>query len=300
MAPRGHGPPMTRAEDVSGALRAVWEVRRAEEHRAFCLGAWQNIIFGLMGAVIFTSYGLAAASGVTGPLLHWLWLPPLLAAYTALAFTAKSILRLPRPMLPWGEVAIGTALFVGLMGLLALAVVNGVLRDIPAGMSIVIGSFYVILGLVFLRERVPALFGAAVALGAAALVLLDAGMGASTLYGIVVASGGMVAMGAWMLRHPDRGAPPPPAGGEGPTTDLQQVRETLTGLRGHEAAVQARERAAKAFLAAAVFALGGVTGFLSGAHPYPWALLLIAGLIAGMGFARQRAARAEEERHAGA
>lgn len=293
MAPGGHGPAMTRAEDVSGALRAVWEVRRAEEANAYCLGAWHNIIFGAMGAVIFAAYALAPMLGAPEVVYAWLWLPPLLAAYTALAFTTKSVLRLPRPALPWGEVAIGTGLFVALMGVLALAVVNGVLTDIAAGMSMVIGAFYVILGLVFLHRRVPALFGLAAAAGAAAIAVLGLPSPASTAYGIVAVCGGMVAMGAWMLRHPEHGAPPTRGDVDPRGSELQEVRETLAGLRGHEAAVQARERAAKTFLAAAVMALAGVAGLLSGAHPYPWALLALAGLTAAVGLVRQRAAAPE-------
>lgn len=293
----GHRGPMRPPEDVTSALRAVWEVRRAEERRAYCLGAWHNIVFGAMGAVIFGAYGLAGWLGATGPLLHWLWLPPMLAAYAALAFATKRALSLPRPTLPWAEVAVGTALFVGLMALLALALANGVLTSIPAGMSMVIGSFYVILGVVLLREAVPALFGAAVALGAVALVLLGGGFVEATLYGIVVTGGGMVAMGAWMLRRPERGAPPAgePPGDRPP--ELQQVREALAGIRGHEAAIAARDRAAKTFLAAAVMALAGVVGLIGGGHPAPWALLGVAGLTAAIGLARQRAARAGEARH---
>lgn len=293
---------MTAPEDVTGALRAVWEVRRAEEQRAFCLGAWNNVIFGVMGMALFAAYGAAEWLAAPPLLFRWLWLPPLLAAYTALSFATKRVLRLPRPALAWREVAIGTGLFVGLMGLLALAVFNGFLRDIAAGMSIVIGVFYVILGLVFVRERAPALFGLAVAAGAVALALLRAPFPASTVYGVVVASGGMVAMGLWMLRHPEQGAPPaaaPPPGAEGGRVELEQVREVLAGIRGHEAAVEARERAAKAFLAAAVFALAGVTGFLTGSHPYPWALLAIAGVTAAFGMLRQKAARTGEARHGG-
>jgi hypothetical protein len=281
-------------EDVTGALRAVWEVRRAEEHKAYCMGAWHNIVWGAMAMVLFAAYGVANAWALPPVVVHWLWLPPLLAAYTAIAYANKGVLALPRPALPWAEVALGTGLFVGLMGVLALALLNGVLRDVAAGMSMVIGVFYVILGLVIVHERGPAVFGMALAAGAVLVVLLGLPWPSSTLYGIFAAGGGMVAMGAAMLL---RARPPiPSAPGDSPT-ELEQVRETLAGIRNHEAAVQARETAAKTFLAAAVMALGGVIGAMTGTHSYPLALLALAGATAAFGFVRQRMARIGEGGH---
>lgn len=285
--------PMSRAEDVSGALRAVWEVRRAEERFAYCLGAWNNIVFGAMATAMFTAYAGAVVLDAPQVVFAWLWLPILLAAYTALAFKTRSVLRLPRPTLPWGEVALGTGLFVALMGVLALAVANGVLRDVAAGMSMVIGVFYVVLGLVFIRERAPALFGLAVAAGAVAVALLDLPFPASSLYGVAVGAG-MAAMGAWMLRHPGRGqhgAPAEPGdAGPGAAPELAEVRETLRQLHGHDARVRAREAAAKVLLASAVLALAGVAAMLSGAAAMALPVFVLAGLVAAWGVLRQQGA----------
>lgn len=281
--------------DVGGSLRAVWEVRQAEEQRQYCLGAWQNIIFGVMAALIFAAYGAASLLGHgSGPWMAVLWMPPVLGAYAALAFKTRTLLRLPRPSLPWREVLIGTALFLLLMALLGLAFARGVVRDIPAGMSLVIGTFYILLGLVMVRHWMPAAFGVALAAGALGLLVANPGLAASTLYGIVAAGGGMVAMGLWMLRHPDFGAPPP-AAGPGPEPELEQVRETLRGLRGHEAAVRARERAGALFLGALLLAIGGVTSLSFGPSQLAagafFGCALIAG-VAGVAFQALRGAHA--------
>jgi hypothetical protein len=178
------------------------------------------------------------------------------------------------------------------MGLLALALLNGLLRDIPAGMGVVVGTFYLILGVVFLRERVPALFGVTIATGALAIALLRLPFPVSTFYGVLVVGGGMVALGLLMLRHPEWGAPPAPPSGEDRPPELEQVRETLASLRGHEAAVSARDRSAKVFFAAALLALVGVAGFLAGTGPAPWAALGLAGLACALGMGLRGGAHA--------
>lgn len=290
MAPGAVGGAMARPEDVSGALRAVWEVRQGEERLEWCMGGWYNLVFGLMTASIFATYGALWALGLqSSPVARFAWAPPVIAAYTAIAFATKNVLGLSKPTFQWRSIALGTFAFVVLFALLGLAYGTGVVRDYAAGVSIVIGAFYVGMGIA-LREAGPGVFGGAIAAGAAALLLLDLGPWASTLYGIFVTAGGMVATGVWMLRGPGR-APPGQGGDRGPS-ELDEVRETLEALRGHEHRVQARERAARYLFAASILALAAVAGLTTGSYPAPLVLLAFAGLCAAFGAWHQRAGRA--------
>jgi hypothetical protein len=264
--PRARPSPMASPapEDVSGALRAVWEVRQAEERRQQCLGGWYSIVFGAMAAVIFASYGAVFAWGLPqGPWLDFLWMPPVIAAYAVLAFVTQTALGLQRPSLRWRELLPGTALMFVLFTLLGLAFGQGLVTDYAAGSTLVVGLFYVVLGAAWIREPVHASFGALQVLAAAAMLLLHTGLAVSTVWGIAGTGGGMMLLGLHTLRRMPPGALPVPPGTPDPS-ELGQVKDTLGRLRTHDTLVAARRRAAAAYAAAALLAVGGVLALVAG------------------------------------
>lgn len=206
-----------------------------------------------MVAATYAAYGTVGALGIRGGFLAWLWLPPLAGAYAGIVLATQTMLGLPRPRVVLRDMIVGSALFGCLFALLAFAGSRGLVPDSGIGAALVAGAGYVLLGLAFIRERAPVVFGALVMLGAGVLWALDAHPGWTTLFGIVFVGGMMVAIGTRLLRRtPVRRAPP------GEPSDLEAVRDTLHRLKDHDERVRSRGIAGGALTVGAVLASAAV------------------------------------------